>query len=190
MGAFTIVGKDQDEAARVTSQLKILIRPMISNPPIHGARIANEILSNEGLKKQWSGGNHIFHYSFLSFRLTDVKGMADRIIGMRTQLKDLLVKEGSKRNWEHVVNQIGMFCYTGINQDQVRGRGGSQLGCFVRGRFAVFDPLFRLAPLIQQASIGVNKVGRLTSKTGPCGASNHAAFSEDSSDGRAFRSAS
>lgn len=31
VGAFTIVANDQDEAARVMSQLKILIRPIISN---------------------------------------------------------------------------------------------------------------------------------------------------------------
>jgi aspartate aminotransferase len=53
VGAFTVVANDQDEAARILSQLKILIRPMISNPPIHGARIANKILSDEGLKNQW-----------------------------------------------------------------------------------------------------------------------------------------
>jgi len=104
VGAFTIVANDQDEAARVLSQLKILIRPIISNPPIHGARIANKILTDEGLKKQW---------------LTDVKTMADRIIGMRTQLKSLLAKEGSTKNWEHITNQIGMFCFTGISPDQV-----------------------------------------------------------------------
>lgn len=53
------------------------------------------------------------------FRLKDVKAMADRIIGMRTQLKDLLAKEGSQRNWNHIVDQIGMFCFTGISPDQV-----------------------------------------------------------------------
>lgn len=53
VGAFTIVTNDSDEAARVLSQLKILIRPMISNPPIHGARIAAKILTDENLKKQW-----------------------------------------------------------------------------------------------------------------------------------------
>lgn len=52
-------------------------------------------------------------------RLGDVKTMAERIISMRTQLKDLLAKEGSKRNWEHITNQIGMFCYTGISPEQV-----------------------------------------------------------------------
>ncbi len=45
------------------SQVKILIRPMYSNPPINGARIVTEILSNQELRKQW---------------LVDVKGMADR----------------------------------------------------------------------------------------------------------------
>ncbi|TKR92351.1 hypothetical protein L596_007023 [Steinernema carpocapsae] len=104
VGAFTVVCVDKDESARVMSQLKILIRPMISNPPIHGARIANKILSDPKLKSQW---------------LNDVKGMADRIISMRSQLKDLLAKEGSQRNWEHITNQIGMFCFTGIIPEQV-----------------------------------------------------------------------
>lgn len=104
VGAFSVITANEDEAARVLSQLKILVRPMISNPPIHGARIANKILSDSNLRKQW---------------LLDVKGMADRIITMRKQLKELLAKEGSTRNWDHIVNQIGMFCYTGINPQQV-----------------------------------------------------------------------
>ena len=104
VGAFSVVCKDTDEAARVASQVKILIRPLYSNPPVHGARIASRILSDPALNKQWLG---------------DVKLMADRIITMRTQLKDLLAKEGSTRNWEHITNQIGMFCFTGINPQQV-----------------------------------------------------------------------
>lgn len=46
-GAFTVVCQDKEEAARVNSQIKILIRPLYSNPPIHGARIVTEILSNQ-----------------------------------------------------------------------------------------------------------------------------------------------
>ena len=45
--------------------------------------------------------------------------MADRIITMRTELKKLLHKNGSSRNWEHVTNQIGMFCYSGLTKAQV-----------------------------------------------------------------------
>jgi len=52
-------------------------------------------------------------------RLQDVKGMADRIISMRTQLVNNLKSEGSKHNWQHITDQIGMFCFTGLKVDQV-----------------------------------------------------------------------
>lgn len=45
--------------------------------------------------------------------------MADRIISVRTKLRDNLKKEGSTRDWSHITNQIGMFCFTGMNADQV-----------------------------------------------------------------------
>ncbi len=45
--------------------------------------------------------------------------MADRIIKMRKLLRQKLADAGSIRNWDHVVNQIGMFCYSGITPDQV-----------------------------------------------------------------------
>ena len=51
--------------------------------------------------------------------LGDVKVMADRIISMRTHLRDGLEKEGSVKSWNHVTEQIGMFCFTGMTQDQV-----------------------------------------------------------------------
>uniref|UniRef100_A0A8C7EQM0 Aspartate aminotransferase n=1 Tax=Neovison vison TaxID=452646 RepID=A0A8C7EQM0_NEOVI len=104
VGAFTVVCKDADEAKRVESQLKILIRPMYSNPPINGARIASTILTSPDLRKQW---------------LQEVKGMADRIISMRTQLVSNLKKEGSSHNWQHITDQIGMFCFTGLKPEQV-----------------------------------------------------------------------
>lgn len=53
VGAFSIVCDSAEEAARVGSQIKIIIRPMISMPPLHGARIASRILSSEELKKEW-----------------------------------------------------------------------------------------------------------------------------------------
>lgn len=104
VGAFTVVCKDAEEAKRVESQLKILIRPMYSNPPVNGARIASTILTSPDLRQQW---------------LQEVKGMADRIISMRTQLVSNLKKEGSSHNWQHIVDQIGMFCFTGIKPEQV-----------------------------------------------------------------------
>ena len=59
-----------EELQRVESQLKILVRAMYSNPPIHGARIVAEILGDPQLTDMWRG---------------EVKGMADRIISMSKQ---------------------------------------------------------------------------------------------------------
>lgn len=95
---------DAAEKKRVDSQLKILIRPLYSNPPIHGARIATEILSSPALNKQW---------------LEELKGMADRIINMRALLKQNLEKLGSKHDWSHITSQIGMFAYTGLTAEEM-----------------------------------------------------------------------
>lgn len=103
-GVFSVVGADAEEAKRIESQLKIIIRPMYSNPPIHGARLATEILNDEKLYKQWLG---------------EVKEMADRIITMRTLLRGKLEKLGSKHDWSHITNQIGMFAYTGLTPEEV-----------------------------------------------------------------------
>uniref|UniRef100_A0A0K8TT32 Aspartate aminotransferase n=1 Tax=Tabanus bromius TaxID=304241 RepID=A0A0K8TT32_TABBR len=103
-GAFSVIASSKEEADRVLSQIKILIRPMYSNPPIHGARIVSEILSDKQLKEAW---------------LKDVKLMADRIISVRETLKQNLIKLGSSRPWNHITDQIGMFCYTGMNAQNV-----------------------------------------------------------------------
>ena len=51
--------------------------------------------------------------------MEDVKGMADRIISMRQKLKDGLKREGSQRDWKHITDQIGMFCFTGMKPNEV-----------------------------------------------------------------------
>ncbi|CBX93563.1 similar to mitochondrial aspartate aminotransferase [Plenodomus lingam JN3] len=104
VGAFSIVCESADEKKRVDSQIKILVRPLYSNPPVHGARIASEILNNASLNKQWLG---------------EVKDMADRIITMRALLKENLEKLGSKQDWSHITSQIGMFAYTGLTAEQM-----------------------------------------------------------------------
>lgn len=103
-GAFTVVTNDAEEASRVESQIKILIRPMYSNPPFGGARIVDEILTDPQLLTAWT---------------QDVKKMADRIMDMRAQLTAGLDRNGSIHDWSHIQNQIGMFCFTGMTKDQV-----------------------------------------------------------------------
>ena len=104
IGAVSLVCKDADEAARALSQLKIIARPIYSNPPIHGARIVAKVLSDAALEQQWRG---------------ECKQMADRIIAMRASLTDELGKAGSALDWAHINQQIGMFCFTGLSASEV-----------------------------------------------------------------------
>lgn len=48
-----MIASSKEEGDKIMSQLKILIRPLYSNPPINGARIAYEILSTPELYKVW-----------------------------------------------------------------------------------------------------------------------------------------
>ncbi|CAN1785174.1 Aspartate aminotransferase 3, chloroplastic [Linum perenne] len=79
VGALSIVCKDADVAGRVESQLKLVIRPMYSSPPIHGASIVAAILKDSNLYNEWT---------------VELKAMADRIISMRKQLFEALRSRG------------------------------------------------------------------------------------------------
>jgi len=104
VGAVTFVGDSEKEAKVIRSQMNTLVRPMYSNPPIFGARVVAEILEDPALKEQWLG---------------EVKEMSGRIIRMRKSLVSGLAEAGSKQNWDHITNQIGMFCFTGLTPAQV-----------------------------------------------------------------------
>jgi aspartate aminotransferase len=104
VGAISFIMQDKEDLQRVLSQLRVTIRRMYSNPPRHGAQIASKVLNTPELNSLWLG---------------EVKGMADRIITMRKTLVENLRKEGSQHNWQHITDQIGMFCFTGLNEKQV-----------------------------------------------------------------------
>lgn len=105
VGALSVVCADSKEAEAVASQLKIIIRPMYSNPPVHGARLVSTILQSPDLTQLWT---------------REVDHMAQRIISMRTKLRNLLEqKHRSSLPWNHITDQIGMFCYTGLKASQV-----------------------------------------------------------------------
>lgn len=123
VGALSVVGNSEEEASRVISQLKMIIRPMYSNPPRHGARVVSTILSD-----------HTLTQSFLE----QCKGMADRINSMRTVLRTRLEESGSTKPWDHVTKQIGMFAYSGMNKDQVAMlRDKHHIYCTMDGRISM-----------------------------------------------------
>ena len=67
-GALHVVCASAEEAKRVESQVKGVIRPMYSSPPRHGAAIAAVILGDDALMAEWR---------------RELKHMADRIHAMR-----------------------------------------------------------------------------------------------------------
>lgn len=101
VGNMTIVSHDKDALARSLSQITLIIRGMYSNPPNHGARIVASALNNPELFEEWRGC---------------IRTMSGRIRDMRLGLKSRLDALGTPGNWDHVVNQIGMFSYTGLNR--------------------------------------------------------------------------
>lgn len=104
VGALSIVCKTADAASKVESQLKLVIRPMYSSPPLHGASIVAAILKDSDLYNEWT---------------LELKAMADRIISMRQKLFEALQAKGTPGDWSHIVKQIGMFTFTGLNSEQV-----------------------------------------------------------------------
>ncbi|EGD74774.1 glutamic-oxaloacetic transaminase 1 [Salpingoeca rosetta] len=105
VGALNVVTTDPQQASAIESQLKIMIRALYSNPPIHGARIVATVLNDNDLH---------------ALLLKETHAMADRITSMRTRLVEELAKAGSKLDWSHIQRQIGMFCFSGLTEQEVQ----------------------------------------------------------------------
>ncbi|PLB39420.1 aspartate aminotransferase [Aspergillus candidus] len=108
-GAFHFVsapGADAPAATtHVASQLAILQRSEISNPPAYGARIVSRVLNDPALFAEWEG---------------DLRTMSGRIADMRRGLRQRLEAKGTPGSWTHITDQIGMFSFTGLTEPQVK----------------------------------------------------------------------
>ena len=105
VGALNFVLSDAGAASRALSQAKRIARAIISNPPVHGARIAAEVVGDAALFDQWKA---------------EMKQMADRIRSVRGLLQSELEKAApGAKDWSFVTRQIGMFSFTGLTPAQV-----------------------------------------------------------------------
>jgi len=104
VGALSVVCADKDEAARVLSQLKIVIRTNYSNPPTHGGKVVATVLGTPALRAQWE---------------EELAGMRDRIREMRVALVEKLTAAGVKQDFSFVREQKGMFSYSGLTKPQM-----------------------------------------------------------------------
>lgn len=104
VGALSIITASRDEAARVLSQVKRVIRTNYSNPPTHGGAIVAAVLADPKLRQQWED---------------ELAGMRERIRAMRLALVDKLAARGIKQDFSFITAQRGMFSYTGLSAAQV-----------------------------------------------------------------------
>jgi aromatic-amino-acid transaminase len=123
IGAISFVTADGDEARRVTSQVKRVIRTNYSNPSSHGAQVVALVLADPGLRPRWEA------------ELAEMRG---RIQGMRTRFVEGLAARGIQRDFSFIARQKGMFSYSGLELEQVR-RLRSEFGLYIvdSGRICV-----------------------------------------------------
>jgi aromatic-amino-acid transaminase len=114
VGALSVVCASKDEAARVLSQLKIVIRTNYSNPPTHGAQVVATVLTTPTLRAMWE---------------EELAGMRVRIKAMRTALVAKLQAAGIKQDLSFITRQKGMFSYSGLTKDQMQ-RLRSEFGVY------------------------------------------------------------
>jgi aromatic-amino-acid transaminase len=105
VGALSIVSESAEEAGRVLSQLKRVIRTNYSNPPTHGAQVVATVLTNPELRKQWED---------------ELSEMRERIKQMRTALVSELTAAGVAGDLSYITRQKGMFSYSGLNATQMQ----------------------------------------------------------------------
>ncbi|OHC79115.1 MAG: aromatic amino acid aminotransferase [Rhodoferax sp. RIFCSPLOWO2_12_FULL_60_11] len=104
VGALSVLCESKEEASRVLSQLKIVIRTNYSNPPSHGGAIVAAVLGTPELRALWE---------------KELGEMRVRIKAMRQKLVDGLKAAGIKQDMSFITQQIGMFSYSGLSKDQM-----------------------------------------------------------------------
>ncbi|EHT2085399.1 TPA: aromatic amino acid transaminase [Escherichia coli] len=104
VGGLSVLCEDAEAAGRVLGQLKATVRRNYSSPPNFGAQVVAAVLNDEALKACW---------------LAEVEEMRTRILAMRQELVKVLSTEMPERNFDYLLNQRGMFSYTGLSAAQV-----------------------------------------------------------------------
>jgi aromatic-amino-acid transaminase len=105
VGALSVVCADADEATKVLSQLKVIVRTNYSNPPTHGAALVSTVLGTPELRQQWE---------------SELGAMRDRIKAMRTALVQGLAQAGVTQDMSFITQQAGMFSYSGLSSEQMQ----------------------------------------------------------------------
>jgi len=104
VGALSVFCASKEEADRVLSQLKVMIRTNYSNPPTHGGSVVATVLNTPELRAVWE---------------QELAEMRARIRQMRVLLVANLKDAGVKQDMGFITDQVGMFSYSGLTKDQM-----------------------------------------------------------------------
>ena len=104
VGAFSVVTESAEQASKVLSQVKRVIRTNYSNPSTHGGQAIAMVLTTPELRAQWEA---------------ELAQMRDRIKTMRKQLVDKIRAQRADYDFSYVIDQRGMFSYSGLTKDHV-----------------------------------------------------------------------
>lgn len=104
VGCLYVHCANEKIASNLLAQAKLIVRGAYSNPPAHGARIAAAVLSNPKYREEW---------------LLEVKGMVDRIVGVRKKLFDMLLNLETPGDWSILLRQKGLFSLLPLTEQQV-----------------------------------------------------------------------
>lgn len=104
VGALLLVAESEKAAAAALSQVKRIVRVIYSNPPRHGAALANLMLADDELNALWRD---------------ELAAMRQRIAGNRHLLADGLARRVADRDFAFIARQKGMFSYSGLTAAQV-----------------------------------------------------------------------
>jgi aromatic-amino-acid transaminase len=104
VGALSIVAADRDEAARVLSQLKRVVRGNYSSPPTFGGQVVATVLDTPELRSLWE---------------KELGEMRERIRANRHALVERLAVRVPKAEFDFMLRQRGMFSYSGLTAAQV-----------------------------------------------------------------------
>jgi aromatic-amino-acid transaminase len=122
VGALSVVASSADEAARLLSQLKRVVRTNYSNPPVHGGKVVATVLATPELRKLWE---------------EELAGMRVRIKEMRDSFVKKLKEKAPAHDFEFVREQIGMFSYSGLSKAQVEALRAESIYAVDTGRICV-----------------------------------------------------
>jgi aromatic-amino-acid transaminase len=103
VGALSIVGANREEAQRVQSLVKRIIRSIYSSPSTHGGALVAGVLNSVELRALWE---------------QELTEMRERIHAMRAGMVQGLAAQGASQ-FGFIQKQAGMFSYSGLSKAQV-----------------------------------------------------------------------